>query len=96
MATEVLLKALVQGSTVSQAVQVAMDQVGPDPEYGSVLGYYPAEGALVTVWSLALAQTNSVAFEVSGDTLHECITFPTIRPAVFLTDCSITLAISDV
>jgi len=61
MATEVLLKALVQGSTVSQAVQVAMDQVGPDPEYGSILRYYPVESAQVTL-SLALAQTNQITF----------------------------------
>jgi hypothetical protein len=58
MATEILLKALVQGSTISQAVQVAMGKVGPDPEYGSILTYYPAEAAQVTVWSFGLAQTN--------------------------------------
>jgi hypothetical protein len=62
MAASALLKALVQGSTVSQAVKVAMDTVGPDPTYGSVLGFYPLDSAAkITLNGAPSTQTNAQA-----------------------------------
>jgi hypothetical protein len=67
MATMVLLKGLAQGWTVSEAVQVAKEKSGPDPVYGSVLGFYPSNGGQLTVWSSASAQTNAqIASNLNG------------------------------
>jgi hypothetical protein len=57
-ATLVLLKHLTGGSAIAEAVQAAMREVGPDPEYGSVLTYYPSNASQVTVWTLVLAAIN--------------------------------------
>jgi len=57
-ATEILLKALAERSTVSEAVQAAMDKVGPDPEYVSNLRYYPLESDHVTLWTITSVRLN--------------------------------------
>jgi len=56
-ATVVLLKALVKGFTVMQAVEDVMKEVGPDPQYGSLLRYYPPKSGRVNVWNVSLPAT---------------------------------------
>ncbi|MEM2921928.1 MAG: hypothetical protein QXF26_06395, partial [Candidatus Bathyarchaeia archaeon] len=49
-ATMLLLKLLIENRmTVGEAVANVMNSVGPDPEFRSVLRYYPASAATVTV-----------------------------------------------
>lgn len=49
-ATELLLEHLaVEGLSVGEAVELTMQEVGPDPVYDSVLRLYPAEEAAFTV-----------------------------------------------
>jgi len=48
-ATTRLLQQLTQGNTVKEAVNKAMNEVGPDQEYESVLKYYPEESGSCTI-----------------------------------------------
>jgi hypothetical protein len=49
MATLSLLRDLVTGRhTVSESVKAAMKEVGPDPDYNSIMGYYPRENGGLT------------------------------------------------
>jgi hypothetical protein len=51
-ALAVFLQSFVQqGMTIEKAVETTMENVGPDPTYGSVLGYYPADQASVSLIS---------------------------------------------
>ena len=52
-ATMVLLKSLIEeGMTVSEAVEKAMNDVGPDTTYNSMLHYYPQEAGSVKLVNL--------------------------------------------
>lgn len=47
-----LQKFYIENETISQAVKETMKTIGPDPDEGSVLHYYPFENGSQTVWSL--------------------------------------------
>jgi len=49
IATIALVRSLVEGKTVGQAVGAAMGEVGPDPIYNSQLGYYPDDQATLVL-----------------------------------------------
>jgi hypothetical protein len=38
-----LRELVAQRHTVSESVKAAMKEVGPDPDYNSIMGYYPRE-----------------------------------------------------
>jgi len=46
-----LLKVLTERSTVTQAIEAVMKEVGPDPEYGSLLKCYPTKGGMARIWN---------------------------------------------
>jgi len=48
-AFEQLVKLLLAGGTVSGSVQSVMDSLGPDPQTGSSLGYFPSQAATSTL-----------------------------------------------
>lgn len=48
-AFEQLVKLLLAGGTVSGSVQSVMDSLGPDPQTGSSLGYFPLQAAASTL-----------------------------------------------
>jgi len=56
-ATLVLLKALVEGATVMQAVETTVGEVGPDPQHGSLLRYYPPKNGKISVWRIPSSGT---------------------------------------
>jgi len=73
-ATVVLLKALVEGSTVMQAVEATVGEVGPDPQYGSLLRYYPPRNGKISVWripsqGIALIHNRSSVIAAVGECL---------------------------
>ena len=41
-----------KGMTIEQAVDRTMDEVGPDPDYGAYLEYYPIESGNKTITEL--------------------------------------------
>jgi len=51
-----LLKKLLEDATVTDAVKDTMETVGPDPNEGSVLHYYPSEKGGLTLWALTSTQ----------------------------------------
>jgi len=62
-ATIVLLKGLAKGLTISEAVQAATREVGADPEYRSILTFYPPKASQVTVSDLALGRLDDASFD---------------------------------
>ena len=73
-ATLVLLRSLIEGSTVMQAVETTMREVGPDPQHGSLLRYYPLKNGKVSVWripspGIALLHNRSLVIAAVGERL---------------------------
>jgi len=52
-----LNKLLLENKTVAQAVKETMEKIGPDPNEGSFLEYYPTEKGSYTAWSLSTVST---------------------------------------
>ena len=52
-----LKKLLIENETVAQAVEETMETVGPDPDEGAVLRYYPTDMGDYTAWGLSAASS---------------------------------------
>lgn len=63
-----LNKLLMENKTVAQAVEETMKTIGPDPEEGATLQYYPAEKGGYTAWNPALSPRLSLTNLSSADT----------------------------